>query len=95
MIVLIDTDVYKLQAEVIDEVAFLHMDYNLPKFTKTIYKELLLQWWIILEKLKVSGIEAVASLIPENWDKVHKWQEMFGLEPTHVIDGKILFRRLL
>ena len=95
MITLIDIDAYVLKAEVVGEVVFLHMDYKFEKFTKSIYKELLVQWEIILEELKDSGIKVVATLIPDEWEKVKKWQVMFGLMPSYVIEDKILFRREL
>ena len=95
MITLIDVDAYVLHAEIDKGVAFLHMDYKFEKFTKSIYKELLIQFELILEELKSNGIKAVASIIPENWGKVRKWQEMFGLIPTYTIEDKILFRREL
>ena len=93
MITLIDIDAYVLKAEVEGEVVFIHMDYKFDTFTKSIYKELLVQWEIILEELKEKGIKVVATLIPESWEKTRKWQAMFGLIPSYVIEDKILFRR--
>ena len=95
MITLINTDSYELKAEIDGPVAFLHMDYKLQGFTKSMYYELLLQWEEILKNLKENGIQVVASLIPKEWSKVQKWQGMFGLTPTHEVQDKILFRREL
>ena len=95
MITLIDTDLYALKAEIDGPIAFLHMNYKPEVFTKSVYCELLLQWDEILKRLKESGIQVVASLIPKEWDKVQKWQGMFGLTPTHEVEDKILFRREL
>ena len=95
MITLIDIDCYELKAEIDGTVVYLHMEYKFNKFTKSIYQELLIQWESILNNLKENGIKVVATLIPNDWDKVKKWQTMFGLVPTHIIGDKLLFRREL
>lgn len=95
MITLLDTDVYTLKAEIENEVAFMHMDYKLPEFTKGIYKELLAQWFEVMNTLKLNGIKVVASIIPDDCEKAKKWQEMFGLSAACEVQDTILFRRVL
>lgn len=95
MITLIDIDTYTLRAEIEGEVAFLHMDYKLEKFTKGVYEELLIQWDFVLKELKNNGIKVVASFIPDKCEKVKKWQIMFGLVPIYTIGSRLLFRREL
>lgn len=91
MILLLDTPVYKLQAEVDGTTYYLHMDYKLDKFSKSIYLSIFEQWVLILDELKKRGVKKVASAIPEGWDKVMKWQTMFGLSPTKQQGEFIIF----
>ena len=95
MIILLETDVYKLSAEVQGSTYHLHFDYKLPKFTKFIYKALLSQWFIILEELKRRGVTEVTSAVPDSATKTHKWQLMFGLEEYDEYAEGTLYRRII
>lgn len=90
---LIDTPVYKLDAEEYEgDVYFLHFDYKLPIFNATIYKVLLEQWSLILEQLRARGVKWIASCIPKSEPKVQKWQTMFGLEMYAETENDFLYR---
>lgn len=91
MILLLDTPVYKLQAEVDGSTYYIHMDYKLETFSKSIYLNLFEQWSLILKELKAKGVKKVASAIPHGWDKVMKWQTMFGLSPVKENDKFVIF----
>lgn len=81
MITFLDTDVYTIRVEILEDAAFLHFNYKLEVFSKSIYHYLLEQWTVILQKLKELGMSSVRSIIPDDWKKAQKWQTMFGLAP--------------
>lgn len=91
MILLLETPLYKLQAEVDGTTYYLHFDYKLEVFNKTVYEALLDQWVLILKELKERGVKKVASGIPKGWDKVMKWQVMFGLSPVKETEDLVIF----
>ena len=97
MIVLLENDIYKLSAEdnVEPNVYYLHFEYKLTSFTKSIYKSFLIQWLLILDELKERGIEEVKSIIPQEEIKIQKFQIMFGMEEYATTDEHIIYRRFL
>ena len=97
MIVLLENDVYKLSAEenIEPDVYYLHFEYKLPTFTKSIYKSFIMQWLLIQDELKDKGIEEVKSIIPIEDDKTQKWQLMFGFEERAIMDSCIIYGRTL
>ena len=92
MISLVDTDVYSLKAEVEDDTFYLHMDYKLNTFHKSIYQELLSQWGEILQGLKLAGVKQVGSIVHKADINVQKFQTMFGLELFKETDSVYIYR---
>lgn len=95
MITLLENDFYSLKAEAKDTTYFMHFDYKLPVFNKTIYKLLLSQWVLVLEEFKKDGIEDIQSIIPVEETKIQKFQGMFGLEEYNRNESYSFYKRVL
>ena len=95
MILLLETEAYRLRAEEEGTTYYLHFDYKLESFTKTIYMLLIEQWVLILKELKSMGITEIKSIIPKEEKKTKKFQLMFGLEEYDTTESFVLYRREL
>ena len=80
MITLVDSDMYLLRMESVQDTAYLHMEYKKDKFLKGSYFMLLNEWVEILDKIKLLGFTFVGSIIPKSEKKIQKFQFLFGLE---------------
>ena len=94
-LVLVETPIYVLKAELNLEAIFLHLEYKSERFTKTMYKSMLEDWLDITTALKESNVKEVYSCVPEGDKKIRRWQTMFGLEPLFVSDEIIIYRGIL
>lgn len=95
MITLIENSSYKLSAEVKGSIYYLHFNYKLDVFTKSIYKVLLESWILILDELKTQGVKEVRSIIPIEDFKTQKFQMMFGLDLIEDNSGYQVYRSFL
>lgn len=94
--ILLETEDYQLRGQLLPEsVLFLHFNYYGETFTKSTYEKLMDTWAIVLSNLREQGVKAVASLIPEEENKIRKFQVMFGLEPHVQVEDKIIYRMVL
>lgn len=92
---LLETPKFLLEGEVNLQTLFLHLTFTGECFTKSVYKDMLEDWVEVCEDLKARGIDEVMSFIPNNQDKVCKWQSLFGLSPFLEFDTHTMYRRTL
>lgn len=95
MINLVDNEYYELKAEISGSWLYLHLNYKIEKFTKTVYKIMLEQWVEILDNLKDSGVTEVRSIIPNDEEKTKKFQLMLGMEEYLMYEPLTVYRRVL
>ena len=93
--VLIENDLYRLVGELNSGSLLLHLTFTGDKFNKTIYKDMLEDWYEILATLKANGVNEVMSFVDKHNAKICKWQGMFGLSPLLEFEDNMLYRGIL
>ena len=78
MMTMIDDDCMKLRAELVDEFVFLHLE--LFDWSKELYKAFKETFSDIKTVLSDSGYEDVWIFIPNDDEKLLKFERMFGFE---------------
>jgi len=88
---LITTSYGSLEAEVVDEIVFIHLEIR--EWTPSKYKKMKYYWQVVLLSLKNKGIDDIYTVIPDGDDKLYKFQTMFGFKEYSRQGGTILFNR--
>ena len=78
-----------------EDKVFIHCKVNRKKWGVSLYKKLYVMLQHIGVYLKEMGYTKVHSLIPDNDDKLYKFQLMFGFTSEYSVNGAILLSRNL
>lgn len=84
-----------MRGELVETFMYIHLDYKLEFFNKTIYKIMLEQWIDIMDYLKSTGVSEVRSIIPNSEHKINKFQLMFGMEEYLIHEILTVYRKEL